>query len=243
MADACAQAVDPTLDQQYDFYLGSISRRCQNMNFAVDDELVLLPGQAGPRLEAFCSGPPSVGGGGSSNAQGGSSGAASGTRGAAEDAALRRRREQLREQGKGEKPPQENDLSLFESGKASVFLSADYQHEKQQLTRFEAEHRSDLFSGTLGADYRFGTTAVAGAALKYEDRSGDFAGAGGDFQSRGQGAVLYGSWLPRANLFVDANVGAMRRELDMRASSVSGVSRWPRRSRRPSSASTRRSRQ
>ena len=216
MANASGQGVDATLDQQYDFYLGTLSRRCQNMNFAVDDNLVLLPGQAGPQLAAFCSGPPPVGGISTSNAQGGSSGATSGTRSAAEDAALRRRREQLRERAKGETAPKENDLSLFESGKASVFLSADYRYEKQQQTRFEAEHRSDLFSGTLGADYRFGTTAVAGAALKFEDLSGDFTRNGGDFQSRGQGAVLYGSWLPRADLFVDANVGAMRRDLDTR---------------------------
>lgn len=218
MADAAAQ----TLDQQYDFFLSGITRRCQNMNFAVDDELVLLPGQAGPRLQAFCSGPLPVSGGGSANSQGGGAGAAGGARGAFDDAALRRRRDHLRAEDKdapnasARADAQGEEFGIFDSGNASAFLSLDYQHERQKVTRYEAGHTSDLINATLGVDYRFGTRAVLGLALKYDDLSGDFVGASGDFASRGRGGVLYGSWLPLPNLFIDMNAGVARRNVETR---------------------------
>lgn len=221
---ACAwlsSATAQTLDEQYDFYLGAISRRCQNMNFEVDASLILLPGQAGPLLEAFCSGPLPVGGISTTSSQGGGTGASSNGRGAAEDAALRRRRERLRAEGRQDDSdelaaPAADDFSLLESGKTSVFLSMDYQYEKQKQTRYEAGHRSNLFNGTLGVDHRFGATALTGIALKYENLTGDFANSAGDFQTRGSGAVLYGSWFPQDNLFIDMNAGVIRRSLDTR---------------------------
>jgi uncharacterized protein YhjY with autotransporter beta-barrel domain len=205
-----------SLDDQYDFYLGTISRRCENMNFAVDDNLVLLPGQASQQLADFCSGPAPVGGISTTASQGGTSGA-SGGRAAAEDAALRRRRERARQQEQQEAtPPSGNDVTLIDGGNVNAFLSVDYQRQKQKPTRYEAGHRSDLLNGTLGADYRFGGTAVAGIAAKFEDLSGDFAHSFGDFQVRGAGAVLYGSWFPYRTLFVDVNAGFLSRDLDTR---------------------------
>jgi hypothetical protein len=210
----CAASAQ-SLDEQYDFYLGTLSRRCQNLNFDVDDDLVLLPGQASPQLATFCSGPPQVGGGATNNSQGGTTGA-SGGRAAVEDAALRRRRERARAEEQEAEPAAGNDVTLVDGGNVNVFLSADYQREHQKTTRFEAGHSSDLLNGTLGADYRFGSTAVAGVALKFEDLSGDFAGDFGDFHSRGRGAVLYGSWFPYQTLFIDVNAGIVSRDLDTR---------------------------
>lgn len=204
-----------SLDEQYDFFLGTLSRRCQNLNFAVDDDLVLLPGQAGPQLAAFCSGPPQVGGGATNNSQGGTTGA-SGGRAAVEDAALRRRRERARADEQETAPDAGNDVTLIDGGNVNAFLSVDYQRENQKTTRYEAGHSSDLFNGTLGADYRFGSTAVAGAALKFEDLSGDFASGFGDFHARGRGAVLYGSWFPYQTLFIDVNAGIVSRDVDTR---------------------------
>lgn len=204
-----------SLDEQYDFFLGTLSRRCQNLNFAVDDNLVVLPGQASQPLADFCSGPPPVGGGATNNSQGGGTGA-SGGRAAVEDAALRRRRERARAEEENEAPASGNDVTLIDGGNVNAFLSVDYQREKQQSTRYEAGHSSDLFNGTLGADYRFGGTAVAGVALKFEDLSGDFASAFGDFHTRGSGGVLYGSWFPYQTLFIDVNAGVVSRDLDTR---------------------------
>lgn len=210
----CAASAQ-SLDEQYDFFLGTVSRRCENLNFDVDENLVVLPGQAGQQLAAFCSGPPQVGGGATSNSQGGGTGA-SGGRAAVEDAALRRRRERARAEEEEETPASGNDVTLIDGGNVNAFLSLDYQREKQQTTRYEAGRSSDLLNGTLGADYRFGSTAVAGIALKFEDLSGDFTGAFGDFHTRGSGAVLYGSWFPYRTLFIDMNAGMVSRSLDTR---------------------------
>ena len=204
-----------SLDEQYDFYLGTLSRRCQNMNFDVDDDLNLLPGQASPQLENFCSGLPNVGGGSTNNSQGGATGA-SGGRAAVEDAALRRRRERARAEEQQESPASGNDLTLIDGGNVNAFLSLDWQRENQKATRYEAGHQSDLLNGTLGADYRFGSTAVAGVAMKFEDMSGDFASAFGDFHTRGTGGVLYGSWFPYQTLFIDVNAGIVSRDMDTR---------------------------
>jgi uncharacterized protein YhjY with autotransporter beta-barrel domain len=201
-----------TLDEQYEFYLNTVSRRCENMNFEVDDELNVLPGQAGPRLAAFCSGPPLVGGGGGSASVGGGTGAAAGSgRGAAEDNALRRRQEALRN---ADEPKISNDVSVFDDGRTSVFFSLDYAREEQKTTHFEAGRDSHSTGGTLGADYRLGTQGAVGIAANYAELTGDFAASGGDFRHRSFGALIYGSWFPGANFLIDANLGIDRKQID-----------------------------
>lgn len=121
-----------SLDEQYDFYLRTGSRRCQNMNFEVDDNLVLLPGQASPQLETFCSGVPDAGGGATNNSQAGGTGA-SGGRAAVEDAALRRRRERARAEEQEEAPASGTDVTLIDGGNVNAFLSVDWQRENQKM--------------------------------------------------------------------------------------------------------------
>lgn len=209
---ASGQTADPrTLDGQYEFYLAHHLERCQNMGFQRDDFGILVPGQAGPLLAAYCSGPPPVGGGSAPpNASGGGAGAALGRgNGAVEDAALRRRRDGIRDNDKDDASPNADaaaDMDLGQAGNASAFLSFDYERDRQHRTHFEAGRRSDLFGATLGADYRFGATGVAGIAIRYGELSGDFDG-GGDFATRSRGASLYGSWFPRPGLFVDVTAG------------------------------------
>jgi hypothetical protein len=202
-----------SLDEQYDFFLGTGNRRCEHMNFEVDADLVLLPGQAGPRLAEFCSGVPPVGGPSSSGAIGAGTGA-SNDRGV-EDSAVRRRRERMRREGATSADARGEEITLMESGNAAVFFSLDYQYEKQRATRYEAEHRSHSASGTLGFDYRFAGNGLAGVAIKYEDLSGDYAGPGGFFDVRGVGALLYGSWQPLPTTFVDIGAGIVERRLDV----------------------------
>jgi uncharacterized protein YhjY with autotransporter beta-barrel domain len=208
---AAAQA--QTLDEQYEFYLATVSQRCQNMGFARDAFATLLPGQAGPNLTAYCSGPPLVGGGGTAtNSSGGGAGAGAGRgSGAQEDAALRRRREKLRQTNNTESADTSSgsgnaDLDLASFGSTSLFVSFDYLHERQKSTHYETGRQSHSLDSTLGADHRFGTQGLAGLALKYAAQSGDID-SGGDFNTHDHGLWAYGSWLPHDSLFFDAAVG------------------------------------
>ena len=63
-----AAASAQSLDDQYAYYL---TGKCENMNFARGADNVMLPGQAGPDLEAYCSGPPSTAGGQETSGSGG----------------------------------------------------------------------------------------------------------------------------------------------------------------------------
>jgi len=193
-----------TLDEQYEYYLGG---HCQNLNFARSGpRYQILPGQAGPNLLAFCNGPPPTAGPSESGSFGGGAGAAEGRgEGAEEDAALKRRRDKLRQQ-QAETPTADGDVDLGRLGRVSTFLSLDYLHERQKSTEFEAGRRSDGVNGTLGADYRFGGRGVAGLALKYYTQWGDID-TGGNFDMHGGGVWAYGSWWPRERLFVDFTVG------------------------------------
>ncbi len=202
-----------TLDEQYDFYLRSDGGvRCANMRFEVDAEMVLLPGQAGPQLTQFCSRPPPVSGSGGSAPQGGATATSGGGR--TEDTALRRRRERLNNEAVLNADADGETMTLMEHGNAAVFFSLDYQYEKQRATRYSAAHRAHFASGMLGLDYRFGDKGLAGIALEYEDASGDYAAQGGKFDTRGVGGMIFGSWHPRSDVFVDLNVGFVDRALD-----------------------------
>lgn len=197
-----------TLDEQYAFYLGA---KCDEMNFEREGDGVLLPGQAGPRLETYCSGLPPTGGGGSTTASGGGAGASSGQGSAVADATLRRRRDRAR----AEEQPPADDTSIVDVGRLSAFLSVDYQREHQHATRYEAGRRSDLAGVLLGSDYRFGTTGLIGLGLRLNERAGDFDNDSGDFRTRASGAVLYGSWFPRPNAFIDVNATIDRRQVEI----------------------------
>lgn len=184
-----------SLDEQYAFYL---LEACAEMGFIKDGiDATLLPGQAGPNLTAACNGPPPVGGGESSSA--GSGGSPRAATGGIEDQALRRRRDAARSK-------QTDSASIASYGNLGVFLSFDYLHQQQDATRYEGARRSILRAGTLGADYRF-SRGIAGVAARYEDHTGAF-GTGGDFDTRGQGISLYGSWFASDNAFVDLTATA-----------------------------------
>lgn len=193
-----------SLDEEYSRYLGAA---CAQMHFSRDASADLLPGQAGPRLTAFCSGPAVVAGTLSTSASGGGAGAAEN---AADDMALTRRR-----RGQGDAPSadaaQEIDATVLET--LGVFLSLDYQRDKRDTTHYEAGRRSDSVATTLGADYRIGTRGVIGMAARFEKTDGDFD-TGGDFRVSGHGISLYGSWFPTDQLFVDFGLGANDRNDD-----------------------------
>ena len=62
------QARAQSLDEQYAYYL---TGKCQNLGFTRGPNNVVAPGQAGPALAAFCSGPPITGGSNQTSSLGG----------------------------------------------------------------------------------------------------------------------------------------------------------------------------
>ncbi|HTE39288.1 MAG TPA: autotransporter outer membrane beta-barrel domain-containing protein [Steroidobacteraceae bacterium] len=185
-----------SLEDQYALFLGG---KCDRMDFARDIDAILLPGQAGPRLKAYCDGLPPVGGVINSAATGSVSGAGLS---AADDSARRRREAAQNENSEAKRGAQ--DFSVTR-GNASAFLSLRYASEEQDATRYEGERDSDSLAATIGADYRFGSRGLAGLAIRFEDVSGDLA-RGGDFKSQAHGFSLYASLYPADNAFIDVSL-------------------------------------
>jgi uncharacterized protein YhjY with autotransporter beta-barrel domain len=202
LQDAAAQS----LDGQYAFYL---TAKCARLNFdRFEGELSndVVPGQAGPELDAFCSGLPPVGGG--TDASSASTGTA-GNVGRGGDEALRRRQSEAR----GDDAAGAGEFSILSTGLTSLFASVNYAHEDQKMRRFEGGRRADLLALTLGLDRKLGDSGLIGAAAGIEDQSGDLD-AGGTSDNRGYSALLYGSWMPVPALFLDLNGGVTFRKAD-----------------------------
>jgi hypothetical protein len=176
-----AVAPAQSLEEQY---ADLLSAKCTQMDFTRDEFGDLLPGQAGPALDAFCSGLPLV--------QGPGSVAASASNGFAASSAA------------AERPDQ---VTLVAGARSSVFASINHVREDQDPGRFEGGSQARMLAVMLGADRRAGDDgALVGIAARFEDLAGDFS-AGGDFGHRGLGALVYGSWLPLPATFIDVAAG------------------------------------
>jgi uncharacterized protein YhjY with autotransporter beta-barrel domain len=209
------QAHAQSLDEQYAYYL---TGKCQNLGFTRDANNVVLPGQAGPHLAAYCSGPVLVGGGNETTSLGGGAAAEEiSNSGGEEERALQRRRGRLGESNSDQAATADAaaDAELAGFGATSVFVSLDYLHEQQTTTAYEAGRHSSGFGGLLGVDRRFEEKALAGIAIRYSEQSGSID-SGGDFSTHTPGARLYGSWLPAAGVFIDGAAGFDHRDLDTR---------------------------
>lgn len=187
-------AASQTLEEQYAHFLAA---KCSAMNFERGGFEELLPGQAGPGLQAFCSGSPVVQGVGSRPSSASNGTGSAGT----EDGVAQRRREARSEES-----------STSSGGRNSVFASLQHATEDQQPMHFEGGMRSRVLQLTAGMDRRLGPWALVGAALRVDDLTGDFD-AGGDFSHRGYTAMLYGSWQPVRAAFVDLSAGATLRDI------------------------------
>jgi outer membrane autotransporter protein len=89
-----------------------------------------------------------------------------------------------------------------------VFVSADYQHKDKTATNFELGYDSDSVGPTVGVDYRLGTSGVIGGAFDYNHVFGDYKGSYGDFDTDAFTFVLYGSYYPTDQSFIDLALGA-----------------------------------
>lgn len=196
-------AAAQSLEQQY---ASLLSGKCAGMGFARDGQRNLLPGQAGPHLQEFCSGMITAGDGvgtiSSSATAGFSAGALS------DEAAARR-------QGAAHDGPQSATEQVLEAELADsrdgFHASLRYVGETREPGRFEGGRRAHLIGLVVGVDRRVSATGLVGIAVQLEDQHGSLD-SGGDFGHQGHGLLLYGSWLPLPEVFIDAVAGLAFRD-------------------------------
>jgi uncharacterized protein YhjY with autotransporter beta-barrel domain len=95
-----------------------------------------------------------------------------------------------------------------------VFVSADYQHKDKTATNFELGFESDSVGPTVGVDYRLGNDGVIGAAFDYEHAFGDYDAGFGDFDTDTFTLLVYGSYYPTDQSFIDAALGFGYKQFD-----------------------------
>jgi outer membrane lipase/esterase len=93
-----------------------------------------------------------------------------------------------------------------------VFVSADYQHKDKTATDFELGFESDSVGPTVGVDYMLGTSGVIGGAFDYGHTFGDYDGGYGDFDTDTYTLIVYGSYYPTDETFIDLALGVGRKE-------------------------------
>jgi uncharacterized protein YhjY with autotransporter beta-barrel domain len=88
-----------------------------------------------------------------------------------------------------------------------VFVSADYQHKDKTQTNFEMGFESDSYGPTIGVDYMLGTSGVIGGAFDFAHTDGEFDNDFGDFNTDTFTAIVYGSYYPTDQSFLDLALG------------------------------------
>ncbi|MGH6927404.1 MAG: autotransporter outer membrane beta-barrel domain-containing protein, partial [Dongiaceae bacterium] len=95
-----------------------------------------------------------------------------------------------------------------------VFVSADYQHKDKTATDFELGFESNSVGPTIGVDYMIGTDGVIGAAFDYSHGFGEYDNNYGDFDTDTYTLIVYGSYFPTDQSFIDLALGVGRKEFD-----------------------------
>ena len=75
----------------------------------------------------------------------------------------------------------------FQMGKLGLFVTAEGEWVRKDVTRFEPGFSSDAGGVIVGADYRVLAWLTAGLALSYLNTHGDFNGNNGDFSTDAYG--------------------------------------------------------
>jgi uncharacterized protein YhjY with autotransporter beta-barrel domain len=89
----------------------------------------------------------------------------------------------------------------------SWFVSGEYQHKDRDQTSFELGYDQNTVGGTAGIDYRIGTSGVIGGAFNYRHGFGQYKNDFGDFDTDTENFILYGSYFPTDQSFIDMSVG------------------------------------
>lgn len=91
-----------------------------------------------------------------------------------------------------------NGLGLFATGQAEIL--------NRNIGPFQDGFKSTILGLTLGADYRFSKTFVAGGAFTYANTTGDFS-QGGNFSTNAYTWTFFASYLPSEHSFIQATAG------------------------------------
>lgn len=92
----------------------------------------------------------------------------------------------------------------------SLFILGNFEALNKNITGFTDGFDSHIFGGTLGGDFQINDKALIGAAFTGSTQDGDFDG-GGDFNTDSYGILVFGSFLPIPNAFIDLALGFTRR--------------------------------
>jgi uncharacterized protein YhjY with autotransporter beta-barrel domain len=115
--------------------------------------------------------------------------------------------------GVGGASADEEEASFF--GGTSVWFSGDYERKDKHPNDFETGFDSDKAGGTIGADKRLGTWGVAGVAITYGHTWGEFSHDNGSFDTDSAGALVYASYYPTDQSFIDVTVGGAYKWYDV----------------------------
>jgi len=91
-------------------------------------------------------------------------------------------------------------------GNWGVWVSGKAVFGDKETTSREQGYDFDTAGLTIGVDYRFTDTLVAGAAFGYANNSAKMDGNSGKLDTTGFTGTIYGSYYPSANFYLDASI-------------------------------------
>ena len=198
------------------------SAMAQSLNEAVENQLITGPGGnpceeltggllagLGGQLLTICS--RGAAGGAPSNSTGGGAGIS-----ATLPTVVLKRLEDAVEDEPTKKTSGSSATTIFDLGSGvNLFVSGEFESLDRDSSSFEDGYDSNIGRVTVGADYRFTDKAVAGLAFDYFRQDADFDGGGG-FDLDSYGFLVFGTFLPLDEVFVQITAGWARKEYDRR---------------------------
>ena len=106
------------------------------------------------------------------------------------------------EEEKGGGASADDGLGAALTDRLSIFASTGYRSLDKNNTKYEDGYDSGIVTLTVGADYQVTDWFVAGAAFNYANFDGNYDDSG-NFEQDSYGGILYGSFTPVENAFVE----------------------------------------
>jgi outer membrane autotransporter protein len=101
-------------------------------------------------------------------------------------------------------------------GKLGIFITGEATFSDRDATANELANDSTDTAVTIGADWRFDDSLIAGIALTYGSGDTDFSGNAGKLDTDSYAATLYASVAPNDTYYFDGYVGLGRQDYDGR---------------------------
>ena len=99
-----------------------------------------------------------------------------------------------------------NEIPFPKNKNVGLFSSINVESLDRNRTPFGAGFNSTVIGATLGADYLASNDLLVGGAFTFKKHDGDYD-SGGNFSQESYGGLIYASFLPLPNAFVDLTVG------------------------------------